>query len=99
MSEIRIPLSASIKAHGEEITELVLRKPVPAEARAIGVFPYSLGEGNLPMINIPAACQYISKCAGIPPTSVDQLDIADLNTACWAVAGFFLNPGSPTSGS
>lgn len=99
MSEVSISLSVPIKAHGEEITELVLRKPVPAEARAIGVFPYSLGEGNLPMINIPAACQYISKCAGIPPTSVDQLDIADLNTACWVVATFFLNPGSQTSGS
>ncbi|MNY71516.1 hypothetical protein D3C86_2098760 [compost metagenome] len=59
--------------------------------------PYHLGAANMPDINVPACCQYISKCAGIPPTSVDQLDIADLNTVCWEVAGFFLNTGSTTS--
>lgn len=99
MSEVRIPLSVPIKAHDKEITELVLRKPLPAEARAVGVLPYRIGEANMPEINVPASCQYISKCAGIPPSSVDQLDIADLNDACWAVAGFFLNRGSPTSDS
>ncbi|MCP1289819.1 phage tail assembly protein [Chromobacterium sp. S0633] len=99
MSEIRIPLSAPITAHGEEITELVLRKPTTAESRAVGVLPYRIGAANMPEINVPASCQYISKCAGIPPSSVDLLDVADLNAACWAVAGFFLNPGSPTSDS
>lgn len=99
MNEVTIQLAQVITAHGQQITELTLRKPTTADARAIGLLPYRITESNLPDIVIPAACQYISKCAGIPPTSVDQLDIADLNTACWAVAGFFLNPGSPTSGS
>lgn len=97
MSEVRIPLRKPITAHGAEVSELIVRKPEPAVARAVGVLPYRITEGNLPDINVPAACQYISKCAGIPPTSVDQLDIADLNTACWAVAGFFLSADSSNS--
>ncbi|NDV11676.1 phage tail assembly protein [Crenobacter caeni] len=97
MSEVRIQLSVPIKAHGEEITELVLRKPSPDEAKTIGVLPYRMNDySSIPDINISAACRYVSLCAGIPPSSVDQMDIADLNTACWAVTGFFWQRGSQT---
>lgn len=99
MSEVKITLAQPITAHGAEVTEISLRKPTAADARAVGVLPYRLNGSDIPDINIPAACQYISKCSGIPPSSVDQLDPFDLNTACWAVAGFFLNPGSQTSNS
>jgi hypothetical protein len=99
MSEVRIPLSAPIEAHGEEISELVLRKPLPAWARAIGLMPYRMTESNIPDINVPVACQYVSKCAGVPPSSIDQLDIADLNAACWAVTNFFWQRDSQTSDS
>lgn len=99
MSEVRIVLQKPITAHGAEVTELVLRKPVPEVARNIGSLPYRITQDQLPDINVPAAAQFISKCAGIPPSSVDQLDLFDFNAACWAVAGFFLNAGSSTSGS
>ena len=43
------------------------------------------------------AAKYIAVCAGIPPSSVNQLDLADLNTLSWAVAGFFMSAASAPS--
>ena len=40
---------------------------------------------------------YIAVCAGIPPSSVDQIDLSDLNQLAWTIAGFFLAPASPAS--
>lgn len=99
MSEVRIVLRKPITAHGAEVTELIVRKPAPEVARQIGSLPYRITQDQLPDINVPAAAQFISKCAGIPPSSVDQLDIFDFNAACWAVAGFFFSTGSSTSAS
>jgi len=43
------------------------------------------------------AAKYIAVCAGIPPSSVNQLDLADLNTLSWAVASFFMSAASAPS--
>ncbi|EFE22137.1 sigma factor domain family protein, partial [Edwardsiella tarda ATCC 23685] len=34
--------------------------------------------------------KYISRLAGIPPSSVDEMQPADLNTISWDILGFFL---------
>lgn len=43
------------------------------------------------------AAKYIAVCAGIPPSSVNQLDLADLNALSWAVASFFMSAASEPS--
>ncbi|WP_225773332.1 phage tail assembly protein [Pseudomonas sp. Marseille-Q5115] len=93
MSEI-IKLSTPIQAHGEEVTELTLRRPTSKEARAIKALPYKIDQDQAVTLDLDVAAKYISACADIPPSSVDQLDLADLNTLAWQVAGFFMTPAS-----
>lgn len=97
---VDVPLNVPIKAHGEEVSVLTLRRPTVAEVRKIGRLPYIVGgtdeSGNLtPDMGVVPA--YISVCAGIPPSSVDQVDLSDLNTLAWRIAGFFVEPASPAS--
>nr|WP_276583587.1 phage tail assembly protein [Pseudomonas sp. RIT-PI-S] len=89
-------MSAPIQAHGEQLSELTLRRPTPQEARAIKVLPYKVDKDEAISLDLDAAAKYISVCAGIPPSSVNQLDLADLNTLAWQVAGFFMMPASGT---
>lgn len=95
MSEV-VELSAPIKAHGEDVTELTLRRPTPKEARAIKALPYKIDKDEAVSIDLDVAAKYIVLCADIPMSSVDQLDLADLNTLAWQIAGFFMTPASAT---
>lgn len=95
MNKTTFKLSHPIKAHGEELTELELRRPTPQEARAIKLMPYTLGENGQPIADLETASKYLSVCAAIPPSSVNDLDLADLNTLTWTIIGFFLNPALP----
>ena len=93
-----LTLAQPIMAHGEALTSIALRRPTPADARAVKALPYVMGDGSVGL-NTEAVTQYLARLAGIPPSSVDQLDIADFNELGWAVANFFLNRGSATSES
>lgn len=81
-------LSKPITAHGETIEEITLKAPTAAQAREIGSLPYRVGEDGIPQPLLAPACRYIAMCAEIPPSSVDQLDLADLNALVWEVVGF-----------
>lgn len=96
---VTIKLTTPITAHGNELTELVLQKPTTADCRKIGVLPYSITAKQLPEPNLAACANYISTSAGIPPSSVDQLDVVDFNAAAWGVVGFFLSADSAASSS
>lgn len=87
-------LSAPIQAYGEQRTELTLRRPTTSECRAIKVLPYKIDKNEDVSLDLEAAAKYIAVCAGIPPSSVNELDIHDLNTLSWEVAGFFLTKAS-----
>lgn len=99
MGAIKQPLSAPIQAHKETLTELTLRRPTPKECRDIGGLPYSLGDGNKPQPRLDVAAQYIVLCAGIPLSSVDQLDLSDFNQVVWVVIGFFMTSAAEASAS
>ncbi|PMZ36731.1 ArsR family transcriptional regulator, partial [Pseudomonas sp. GW247-3R2A] len=43
------------------------------------------------------AAKYIAICTAIPPSSVNQLDLADLNDLSWQIAGFFMTAASKPS--
>jgi len=90
-------LKAPIQAHGEERTTITLRRPTVPECRAIKALPYTIGKDEAVSLDLDVAAKYIAVCGAIPPTSVNQLDLNDLNTLAWAVAGFFLTPASPVA--
>lgn len=96
-----IPLTAPIKAHGDEMSQLHLRRPTPAEVKKIGFLPYRVIDMDTGAFtpDMKVAGDYISVCAGIPPSSVDQLDLLDLNKLSWAICGFFTTPASSASSS
>lgn len=97
METISYPLVAPITAHGEELTELQVRRPTPVECRAIKAFPYTLNENGTPSVETEVAAKYLAVCCAIPPSSVNQLDLHDLNKLSWMVVGFFLRPASEDS--
>jgi Phage tail assembly chaperone proteins, E, or 41 or 14 len=87
-------LNVPIMAHGDQITELEVRRPTTKEVRAIKALPYTLSENSMPVVEPDVVCKYIAVCAGIPQSSVEQLDLADLNALAWVLIGFFMTPAS-----
>ncbi|MNC69455.1 hypothetical protein D3C75_1201460 [compost metagenome] len=84
----------AIEAHGEPLASLTLRRPTVQEVRAIKALPYKIGKDEEVTLDMDVAAKYIAVCAGIPPSSVNQLDLADLNALSWMVAGFFMTAAS-----
>ncbi|WP_282364350.1 phage tail assembly protein [Pseudomonas sp. PS01297] len=97
MSEYK--LSTPIQAHGEEVSSITLRRPSVAECRAIRSLPYAIGKDEEVSLNLDAAAKYIAVCGAIPAPSVNQLDLADLNSLAWEVVGFFFPPASKAAKS
>ncbi|MGP6423918.1 phage tail assembly protein [Pseudomonas pharyngis] len=92
-----VKLQVAIEAHGEPVTELTLRRPTVQEVRAIKALPYKIDKNEDVSLDMDVAAKYIAVCAGIPPSSVNQLDLADLNSLSWAVASFFMSAASTPS--
>lgn len=99
MGSIAHPLVKAIKAHGEEVNEVTLRRPSSKEIKQIGRMPYLLDDGGKPTPNMAVISDYLVVCLAIPESSVDQLELVDLNQLTWAVIGFFLNAESTASTS
>lgn len=99
MSTTEHTLSAPIQAHGESLAIIALRRPTVLDCRAINALPYKIEKDESVSLCLDTAAKYIAVCAGIPPGSVNQLDIADLNTLAWVVAGFFMSSATATSAS
>ena len=85
-----IKLGVPIEAHGEQLTELTLRRPTVQEVRAIKAMPYKLDKNEDVCLDMDVAAKYIAVCAGIPPSSVNQLSLPDLNQLAWTVFSFFM---------
>ncbi|MDN5397972.1 MAG: phage tail assembly protein [Pseudomonas sp.] len=90
-----IKLSGPIEAHGEQVSELTVRRPTVQEVRAIKALPYKIGKDEEVTLDTEVAAKYIAVCAGIPPSSVNQLELTDFNELCWEVAGFFMKSAPP----
>lgn len=88
---MKVKLTKAIKAHGEDVAELDLREPTGRDVQDIG-FPYLIvmtGDEQALQIQVKTVGKYVSKLAGIPPSSVDQLSAGDLSTLTGAVMSFF----------
>lgn len=74
-----IKLSQPIEAHGEEVTELHLRRPKLKDLKGISLDNIT---GDL-MIDL------VAKLAGIPPTAAGEIDAADFDVIGEAFNVFF----------
>lgn len=92
-----ITLNVPVEAHGETLLALDLRRPTVQEVRAIKALPYRIDKSEEVSLDMDVAAKYIAVCAGVPPSTVNQLDLSDLNTASWIVAGFFMSAASAPS--
>ena len=86
---MELALSKPIKAHGEEIHVLELREPTGKDVRELG-YPYQLNKDDSVKLLAGVVASYLTRLADIPPSSVDDMNPADLNAAGWLVASFFL---------
>ncbi|MFI8224772.1 phage tail assembly protein [Pseudomonas sp. NPDC085632] len=92
-----VKLQVAIEAHGEHQTEIVQRRQTVQEVLANKALPYKIDKSEEVSLDMDVAAKYIAVCAGIPPSSVNQLDLADLNALSWAVASFFMSAASAPS--
>lgn len=110
MSGFTFKLSKPIKAHGEELFELVLAEPTGKDVRELG-YPFMAvpGAGGVaePKLYPDIGAKYISRLAKIPMSSVDQMAPGDLFVLHSEICGFFeaeegssksASSTSPTSG-
>lgn len=101
MGGVQFKLTRPIKAHGEEVDELHLNRPTPAQCRRIGRMPYVVTNPETGAFSpdLSVISTYLSVCCAIPPSAVDQLELMDLNQLAWAVCSFFTTPESSASSS
>jgi hypothetical protein len=90
-----VKLSKPIKAHGEEVDEIVLAEPTTKDVRELGYPFMPTADGDVKMYPDVAA-KYISRLGKIPLSSVDQLAIPDMFALHAEVITFF-GVASPSS--
>jgi len=95
---LTITLAAPIKAHGADVSTLTLRPPGGKDVRELG-FPFKLMTDESIVMQTEIVAHYITRLAGVPMSSVDQLDPSDFNMLAWAVTGFFLKSAAATATS
>lgn len=79
MSEpVKIELTFPIKAHGEEVRELTIRRPTVADLKATD---HLAGE-------FTKSAKMVERLAALPPSGVDQIDGADFKRITEVVDGF-----------
>lgn len=91
---VTVPLTKVITAHGKELTELVMREPTADDLMDLG-YPFLViaadGAKDETKVELrpKVTGKYIVRLAAIPPSSVSQLAIVDLQAVQGVVMGFF----------
>lgn len=95
MSEVTIPLTRPVTAHGAEIDQLTLREPNGGDVEHCG-YPLAINGASV-IPQAAAVSKLIARLSGIPPSSVKQLSMPDYNAAMGAVLGFFGGTDAPAT--
>ena len=81
-------LRKPIKAHGEDVTETILREPTPLDIAA-GGYPMVVHQDGSIGFDSGSVHRLISRLTGLPPTSVEQMSRVDYLVHFNVVTGFF----------
>ena len=84
-----LELNHPVTAHGETVSVLEFNEPTGKDVRELG-YPYQMNHDESIKLQAHIIAKYIVKLASVPLSTVDQMSPADLNSAGWLVAGFFL---------
>ncbi|WP_317180010.1 phage tail assembly protein [Lelliottia amnigena] len=84
-----LELNKPVTAHGETVSVLEFNEPTGKDVRELG-YPYQMNQDESIKLQAHIIAKYIVKLASVPLSTVDQMSPADLNSAGWLVAGFFL---------
>lgn len=84
-----LELQYPVTAHGETVSVLEFNEPTGKDVRELG-YPYQMNQDESIKLQAHIIAKYIVKLASVPLSTVDQMSPADLNSAGWLVAGFFL---------
>jgi hypothetical protein len=84
-----LELQHPVTAHGETVSVLEFIEPTGKDVRELG-YPYQMNQDESIKLQAHIIAKYIVKLASVPLSTVDQMSPADLNSAGWLVAGFFL---------
>lgn len=94
-------LSKPIKVGDEDLAQIELREPTGADLDDLG-YPYLVmvgeGEGERIELRPKVAGRYISRLAGIPPSAVAKISLADRQRLQGVVMGFFGAAGETPAG-
>lgn len=88
MDKTIVTLGRAIEAHGKELSELELREPTVEDVQRLG-YPYTISTEGGVRLEPKVVGGYIARLAGIPPSSVTKLSIADFQRLQVSVLGFF----------
>lgn len=89
---ISVPLSKPIKAHDEEISEIVMREPTPDDVMELGypfIVVFTESESTGIEFRPKVVARYIQRLAQVPASTVKAMTLADLSACQAAVQGFF----------
>jgi len=88
---ITVALQTEVQAHGEIIKELKFRRPTGGDLMTLGDWPitidYTTGRVSP---NPPIMGEIMSKLAGVPPSTIKQIDARDWTTCAHRLMGFFV---------
>lgn len=100
MNKITLQLAKPIQAHGETLATLEFREPTGKDVAECGM-PFSIETGaggtQSQKIDTRAIAAYIVNLAGIPPSTMDHLSVADFLKATGIVVDFFGDAPAPAS--
>lgn len=91
MSGVTIKLSGPVKAHGEDITELVLREPTVSDTLDLGM-PFAIdasGDSSEIVFRTAVIARYVVRLANVPMGTIKSLSMDDWLAVQGAVQGFF----------
>ena len=91
MSGVTVPLSKPVKAHGEDVTELVLREPTVSDTLDLGM-PFAIdasGESSEIVFRTSVIARYAVRLANVPMGAIKSLAMDDWLAVQGAVQGFF----------
>jgi len=80
MEPIKITLTEAITAHGEPVTEIVLKEPRAKHLRGLSAENFATFGGLLDIV---------AGVTGIPASSLNQLNLRDVLTVTEAMSSFF----------
>lgn len=92
-----VPLRKAIKAHGETLSALTLRRPTGKDIAACGNPRLFIRRDKMLVVEVDTAVihSYISHLGNIPPSSVDTIDVSDWGDVQESVLDFFEPTAKP----